>query len=665
MKKRVLFLLVLLFGSLLLYTLDLYLMHQQRMRDADHLERRAEAVANAITLSMEKRLTAVHDLGIVLTLNPNITNTQFMQVAESIFTLKSAMQALQFADHETKIRFVYPVEGNEKVIKNPIILLKDPKRAPFVREAIAERKMTVQMPFILRQGMLGTVARQPLFIGGHFAGLAIGVIDLERVLKEALAPAEFRELDIHLYDQAGKQFHGDNETMRDATRRSLTFGNATWTVRVAHHNKEYSPLLLTRTILWVAGSGIILLVAFALYLLRTGNERLKQSLNAISIRYRSIFDNLSEAVYVQKVGKGEERITEVNAAAVHMLGYSKEEFAKKVFSDLHKETDDGEYLLEAKDGTLIPAVVSTSSFMDGGDAYTVSIVRDVSVQRYYQQQLLERNRTLADLNATLEDRVREEIDQRMTQERMLMQQSKLAAMGEMIGAIAHQWRQPLNAIGLLVQDMHEGLTGNTMTAEESEETLQLVMDQVQYMSDTINDFRNFVTPERATAVYSVTDAVRTTIRLVKAQMDSKGITVLLRGTQNGCDHVEGRAKEFQQAVINIFNNAQQAMEEYRMQHLAETDYRPLITVDVAACGDFVNVTIFNSGGAIPRAVMDRMFEPYFTTKDPTRGTGLGLYMVKMIIEFNAHGRVHAENRDGGVAFVLQLPRVKEGGITCE
>ena len=231
-------------------------------------------------------------------------------------------------------------------------------------------------------------------------------------------------------------------------------------------------------------------------------------------------------------------------------------------------------------------------------------------------------------NNQLEDIVKEEIAKNEQKQKLLIQQNRLAAMGEMIGSIAHQWRQPLNNISLIIHFIKDNIKENTFDS-----FIERAKEQITYMSQTIDDFSNFHKPSKSSEPFEIKSAIKSAISILHV---SQNITILLTGTSL---HVDGFKNEFQQAILNILSNAKDAIGEEK----------GIINIVV----DQNKITIHNSG-EISKDILDRMFEPYFTTKSAKKGTGIGLYMTKTIIEDSMGGEIFAQNEDGGITFTITL-----------
>jgi signal transduction histidine kinase len=221
-------------------------------------------------------------------------------------------------------------------------------------------------------------------------------------------------------------------------------------------------------------------------------------------------------------------------------------------------------------------------------------------------------------------------------------------MGEMISLIAHQWRQPLNVIGVMVQSFQDAWEFDELTGEFIDQQVDIVMNQIQYMSDTITDFRDFFKPEMA-QIFDIREAINKAIHLL-GYVFKKYEIKLEKHLEEGC-LLNGVPNDLVQVFLNIINNAQQAM------RTAEIEY-PMVRISMKKAQDNVVIKLFNIGTKIEDDNIDKLFEPYFTSKGEN-GTGIGLYICRKIIENKYQGSITANNTDSGVEFIITLPCVTE------
>ncbi|HTP64085.1 MAG TPA: PAS domain-containing sensor histidine kinase [Geobacteraceae bacterium] len=253
--------------------------------------------------------------------------------------------------------------------------------------------------------------------------------------------------------------------------------------------------------------------------------------------------------------------------------------------------------------------------------------------------------SLKKLNDELEQKVRERTTELREKDRMLILQSRQAAMGEMIGNISHQWRQPLNALGLMVQSLLYLDDAGGLKRDVLETSVHEVMEIITHMSATIDDFRSYFRPDRDRVPFHLDHAVTRTIGLIGANFRDRGINITT--VKNGDPLVTGFPNEFSQALLNILVNARDVFEERGVAG-------PRVVIGVGEETGMGVVTIADNAGGIEKEVLDKVFEPYFTTKSPDKGTGVGLFMAKSIIERNMGGRLTVRNTDSGAEFRIEL-----------
>ena len=242
--------------------------------------------------------------------------------------------------------------------------------------------------------------------------------------------------------------------------------------------------------------------------------------------------------------------------------------------------------------------------------------------------------------ASLEDITRE-----IEQKYMMLQQSRLAAMGEMIGNIAHQWRQPLNTLGLQIQDIQDAYEFGELTEEYLEQSVRASVQVINSMSETIDDFRNFFKPNKTKSLFSLHEVIDDTLALVEAGLKHSGIVVELQ-LDDSC-RIFGFKSEFSQVIVNIIKNAKDVMDERDIKN-------GKIVIHSYHEHDNMVITIADNAGGIPKEVIGKIFDPYFTTKEEGKGTGIGLYMSKMIIDQNMKGSLTVKNEGEGALFMIVL-----------
>jgi len=230
------------------------------------------------------------------------------------------------------------------------------------------------------------------------------------------------------------------------------------------------------------------------------------------------------------------------------------------------------------------------------------------------------------------------------QQQMLVQQSKLAAMGEMLGNIAHQWRQPLSNIsGLLINLQTSSMCGS-LDEENIDKFCTECSDLLTYMSHTIEDFVSFYQYKRKKEVFDIFETCLKAVSIVKSSYAFYGIEIEASGDSISYD---GYPNEFSQALLNLLSNAKDILVERQI-------VKPKVNIIIKECDGEIIVMVKDNGGGIKARPMDKIFEPYFSSKKSGMGTGIGLYMSKIIIEVRMKGNITVYNDKQGAVFEIKL-----------
>ena len=246
---------------------------------------------------------------------------------------------------------------------------------------------------------------------------------------------------------------------------------------------------------------------------------------------------------------------------------------------------------------------------------------------------------------TSHEELKQAYDELQQMQQQLVQSTKMASMGEMLAMIAHQWRQPLATINMITSSIKlEQQLGNA-TTEGTLEELKKIQDTTSFLSRTINDFRDFFRPDRQRAFVQLNELVQRTMEIIGLSLQKQDIELVKEFGE--LPPLELFPNEVQQALINLFKNAEEALEE------SGIDKKRLI-IRTYALQDKQILEVQDNAGGIPEDVVDQIFFPYFSTKNKLNGTGLGLYMSRMIVEDHLGGKLTVVNKDGGACFRVEL-----------
>ena len=382
-------------------------------------------------------------------------------------------------------------------------------------------------------------------------------------------------------------------------------------------------------------------------------------------KYATLFRSLTSGVLIQDAAG---RFVDANPASERILGRSRVQTLAQAFNapswDLRgpdgsvltpddypsqralregRAVENEEIRVSRPDGSHVWLLLNASP-LPAPTLGVAILFTDITERKQLEQELRERQADLEALNQSLDQRVTQALDQVREQDQLLITQSRQAAMGEMIGNIAHQWRQPLSALAGVLANLEDA---HRLGAKDSEALGRLLRegnDLIRQMSTTITDFAHFFRPDKAPAPFSAEALVRQAVALVEPHFASEGTQVQIEVPQDPM--LMGYPNEYAQVLVNLLGNAQDAIEATR-----PGQGRILITLaqdEGQGC-----VTIQDNGGGIPMDVMEKVFDPYFSTK--AMGTGIGLYMSKQIIERGMGGRLAVCNTEGGARFTLCTP----------
>ena len=286
------------------------------------------------------------------------------------------------------------------------------------------------------------------------------------------------------------------------------------------------------------------------------------------------------------------------------------------------------------------------------------IYEEIKIKELNENLALEvkkRTRELEELNIALEQRVKEEVAENIKKEKLLQEKNRLAQMGEMINMIAHQWRQPLTSISTATIAIQSklALEKYDLSKEDGRENciaflnkkINAISGYVEFLSHTIDDFRSFFKPDKQKQDIKIEEIIKKSVRIVKDALKLNNIELELKLNSTAILNI------YQNEVIQVFMNIIKNANEQLAQSSVDN---PKVTIETIDTKQGVLVEIYDNGGGIEEEIIDKIFDPYFSTKDEKSGTGIGLYMSKTIIEKHCGGSLSVKNRDEGACFMIEF-----------
>jgi len=409
-------------------------------------------------------------------------------------------------------------------------------------------------------------------------------------------------------------------------------------------------------------SFIIILLVYRQFMLSRNNEKLQKAKDELEERNNHVKAILESTVESILITNPSDIIVECNQMCSELFGYKKEELIgmnrfdlvhkneiKKIRQKRQKNSHTTyEVIAVNKKGILLPVLVRGSNIMKNNEVHRVSIILDLT-------ELKKTQKALETLNKELAIKVIEEVDKNKKKDLQLLHQARHAQMGELINMIAHQWRQPLNAIAATIMNIQLQISLDKFDLDKKDEQIDFTgflnhklgnMEEfIQTLSVTIDDFRNFYRQDNQIKTESIHTPIKKALGIIKALILSNKIEIIQK--LNSKKNIEIFESELLQVFLNIIKNAQDNFEDRQTKN-------PNITIITEDINNGVSIKILDNGGGIDPNIIENIFDPYFSTKNIKNGTGLGLYMSKSIIEKHHKGKLYAHNNTEGVSFYIEL-----------
>jgi len=585
-------------------------------------------------------------------------------------SINGKMISAKIKDEYYPVDFIEPLRGNEKA--QGFDLSSNATRLETLKEAVSKNTMVATSRIKLVQenkaAQYGFLVATPVWNNANneiLEGYFTGVFKISNIINTAMKSNELYSsmLDIWLMDTTKDEkellFTNSKGEFIPGSSKTINVAEKTWTLYAKPSDKfieektSYIPLL-------VLLFSLFLTFLIAYFISRKAIESIQletildsktKDLVASNKKLESLLYMFDKKVIASRTNeKG--IITYVTDAFSKVSGFSKEELIGQNHRIVKHPDMDVEIYRK-----LWETITSGNNFTgelknkrkDGSFYWVDEIIfpefDDKKIIGYFSiREDITAKKEVVNFNDTLSVKIEEAILENQKKDQLLLQQSKLAAMGEMIGAVAHQWRQPLNSLAIKLQfiedDFEDGIIDEKYLNKYATESMELV----NFMSKTIDDFRNFFNIDKIKTNFDVNKKIKDTLNILHAQLESHNVTIdISKNTFN----VFGHANEFQQVILNIVNNSKDALVE------SNTENRK-INIEITSTETNGVIKIIDNAGGIPANIISRIFEPYFTTKEPGKGTGIGLYMSKMIIEDNMNGKLEVQPSKDGVVFIIKL-----------
>jgi PAS domain S-box-containing protein len=397
----------------------------------------------------------------------------------------------------------------------------------------------------------------------------------------------------------------------------------------------------------------VIIVYFVLnYYLKSIFFLLKQQKKVIEDK-AVLLDSIADGVYgVDK----ESNCTFINRVALEMLELQENEVLGKNQHDVfHHHKPNGEkYMIEdcpiylslndrqtrtceeyfiKKDNTFFPVCLTVAPTSDNG---VVVVFRDITSRKEYEK--------------ILKEKVEEEVSKNRTKDILLQHQARLAAMGEMMGNIAHQWRQPLNAITTVISGLVAKQKYDLLQKNDISDANEQILEYAYFMSNTIDDFRNFFNTSQEQQEFFLHDSIYESVNIIKKTYENLQIDLDI----NIDEHLSiiGIKNLLSQVILNILTNAKDAFQYKNIN-------QKTVTINAKKINSMIIINIQDNAGGVQDTIIDKIFDPYFTTKHQSRGTGIGLYMNTQIIQMHFNGTITCtnelnEHNELGACFTIEI-----------
>lgn len=657
--------------ALTLFSLGLFLINN----NSEYWEKKITVLSQKIlqtqVLILEKAVSRSTSSAIILGAHVHTTDgnmDDFEEYSKMMYDSLGGITNLQLAPNGVVTK-IYPLKGSEKAIGHDIFNSNNRKKEAFL--AKNSKELTLAGPFSLIQGGVAIIARYPVYLDvkknshgvknhnsyGAFWGFTSVLILLDDLIKNTDLNSlkeknyEFRLWRFHPNTKEIDVFFGKKVLEgKHILSKAIKVPNGTWYLDIVYMGSSISNSLLLFT--YFLNVLISFLLAYSLYLLLKQPQKLRllvaKKTKELNIKNKELekehfkLKRLSNALTYNSnaifITDAQGHFEYVNKSFEKTTGYTLDAILRSntfVFSNklkritAIKDTWTGEGSYYKRNGEKFYALTTVSAIKNSKDEITsyVGVSQDISEIKKQDQKIKEK-------------------------EMLLIQQSKMAVIGEMFENMAHQWRQPLSVISICSSNLKLLKELDTLDDKEFYKSLDNIFNNALYLSDTIDDFRNFFKEDKNTKNFKLQDVIEKTMTLLEAELKILDITVI---SQVDDIDLYGIPNELIQVFMNIIINAK--------EELLKVNCKKYIFIDAYIEKNNVIIEIKDNAGGIKNAIINHVFDSHFTF-NKKEGTGIGLYMSKLIVEDNMNGKLSLENKSftyqeneyKGANFKISIPQ---------
>ncbi len=617
------------------------------------------------------RFDAIESLAALFTLHSDTTHEQFAHFAESILMYNPPIRALQYANPQTLVTYVYPSENNEITIQNPMLLLSDPKRGPYVKRAIEQKRAVMQGPFNLRQGGMGVAVRLPIFKSDTFLGLAIGIFDLDKLIDEALSGMPLEQFVFQIKQQGGKIFYGDIHLSKGACCESLSIASTNWTLCIARAPYTLTPPITMRILIW--GSGLTLILSLFLFIkrIKIQSKKLQQVVDERTESLIAVNTDLKHEITERKMAEASLKKSEFKFKTVANFTYDWEYWmdpngkfiyispsCKRISGyeaeDFYQSPQLLREMVHPDDLTTFNEHIETKDHIPSNE-----IIFRIFTREGHERWISHTCQSVYDDNGDYLGKRASNRD--ITNYRKLQQQRikshKLEMIGRLAGGVAHQYNNALSVILGYIDLMtcNESNTGNQTVNETS--YLTDIKSAAQKMQQLTSQLLAYARGGKYhTTSMSLKSFVQDTIPIVTHSFKDN-IPVTVTCPEHFCQ-IEADPTQLQMVLSSIFINAFEAIDgkgEINVScqpQIIPEEGRIVNDLEIPA-GTYACLAVMDTGKGMDPETKKRIFDPFYTTK--FQGRGLGMAAAYGIIK-NHNGYITVDSEvDQGTTVMIYLP----------